>query len=304
MDCPSFLLVHIEDISARKQAEDKVEEQKEKLKQSQELVEFNRLKNSFFANLSHEFKTPLNLIFSSVQLMEGYLKKNVYLQEDQRFLNYLKVIRKNGYRLLRLIHNLLDLTKIDADEYELNLVNCDIIPVIKNVVKMVSGYMEESNRVFKFKTEVNTKVMVCDPLNIERILLNLLSNATKFTSEGDQITVSIFEKGSNLAISIRDTGIGIKEEKKKLIFESFRKADETYCRVNEGSGIGLSIVRSLVKMHGGNINVESEYGQGSEFTIELPVANCKGVKGLQDHCGIAQDLIDKINLEFSDIYTL
>jgi len=122
-----------------------------------------------------------------------------------------------------------------------------------------------------FDTDVEEKTMACDPEKIDRIMLNLLSNAAKFTPSGGRVDVRLFDHGNELIISVKDTGIGIPKEKQKFIFERFRQANRDFNKNCEGSGIGLSLVKSLVEMHKGSIKVISEYGKGSEFIISLPV---------------------------------
>ncbi len=294
----NYILTYIEDISAKRTAEEMIREQREEIRLNREELEFNKLKNKFFTNVSHEFKTPLNLIFSSLHMMEAYNKKNN--NDDERINTYLNIIKQNGNRLLRLVYNLIDLTKMDIDDYTLNMKKCDIVMLLRDIAESVELYMEDNERDFKFKSEIKLKEVTCDPLNIERIMLNLLSNAIKFTNKKDSITLTVREALDKVIISVKDTGIGIKKEKQELIFEQFRQVDESFSRETEGSGIGLSITKCLVDMHGGNIRVESEYGKGSEFIIELPI----NVDDLYDSSDtdLVEEFTNKVDIEFSDIY--
>ncbi|ACL69499.1 MASE3 domain-containing sensor histidine kinase [Halothermothrix orenii] len=267
----------------------------------EEELEYNKLRTEFFANLSHEFKTPLNVIFSALHLIEWSLDKNP-LKKD-KIKSYLKTITHNSYRLLRLITNLLDITKIDANSYQLNICNCDIVKIVKSAVNSVKGHINNKTRKIVFNTNVNEKIIACDPFDIERILYNLLSNAIKFTGEGDKITVEIKDRGQSLNIIVKDTGIGIPEEMQDYIFKRFRQVDKSFRRNNEGSGLGLSLTKSLVELHGGSISIESKPGKGSTFIIKLPVFQvsnnlCENTRKK------SKELIDRINLEFSDIYEL
>ena len=163
--------------------------------------------------------------------------------------------------------------------------------------------MKESGRKFVFNCKIKDKELTCDPLAIERILLNLLSNAIKSTKKGDRNILSITEKNGFVIISVKDTGIGIKHDKLDMIFEQFRQVDETFKRGSEGSGIGLSITKYLVELHGGSINVKSEYGKGSEFIVEIPICNDSYYYNAHEN-GNVVELTNKVDIEFSDIYNL
>ena len=298
-----YILSYIENISDRKSAENMIREQREEIKSNRAELEFNKLKNKFFANLSHEFKTPLNLIFSSLHLIEMHINKMAAYSDDKKIRSYTGIIKQNSYRLLRLVHNLIDLTKMSIDDYHLNLKKCDLIALIKQIISSVESYMKESGRKFVFNCKIKDKELTCDPLAIERILLNLLSNAIKFTKKGDRIILSITEKNGIVIISVKDTGIGIKHDKLDMIFEQFRQVDETFKRGSEVSGIGLSITKYLVELHGGSINVKSEYGKGSEFIVEIPICNDSYYYNAHEN-GNVVELTNKVDIEFSDIYNL
>ncbi|SJZ30426.1 PAS domain-containing sensor histidine kinase [Selenihalanaerobacter shriftii] len=268
-------------------------------KQLQEELKYSKLKNEFFANLSHEFKTPLNLIFSGLQMLNLHLNKNLKIDKDEKSDRYLNVIKQNSYRLLKLINNLVDINKIESDALELNLENHDVVDLIKKIVLSVESYAKEINRELKYDSELKEKIIACDFFNLERIILNLISNAIKFTEEDDEILVKTYETDDYVVIEVKDTGIGILEEKQEIIFKRFGQVDKSFTRNSEGSGIGLFIVKSLVEMHGGSIKVESELGKGSRFIVKLP--NEKLPQG--DNHQIEKHLIDKVNIEFSDIYS-
>ncbi|WP_420852346.1 PAS domain-containing sensor histidine kinase [Oceanirhabdus seepicola] len=291
------ILSIIRDISERKRAEElqrRVEEEERNLKEAKE---YERLRNEFFANLSHEFKTPLNLIFCTVQLLK------VKLANDEEKINqYIKILNQNGYRLLRLINNLIDITKIDANYFDIDLQNCNIVSIVEEITLSVAQYIENKNIEIIFDTDIEEKVMACDPDKIERIILNLLSNSIKFTKSGGSITVNTYDKGESIIISMKDTGIGIPKEKLNVIFNRFAQVDKSTTRNHEGSGIGLSLVKSLVEMHEGTIEVKSEYGKGTEFIIELPVKLLNEETKVEKNNNINQDKVERINIEFSDIY--
>lgn len=284
----------VRDISKRKQDE-------EKIKMLNETLKYDKLRTEFFANMSHEFKTPLNLILGTVQLMENKINNNINIEIEDRK-KYLRVLKKNSYRLLRLTNNILDITKNDSGNLELNMKNVNIVSVIEDIVLSTSEYIQNKNLELIFDTEIEEKITACDLDMIERIILNLISNAIKFTKEGDRISVTIKDKGNTIEISVKDTGIGIPEDEIGQIFEPFKQVDKSLQRNNEGSGIGLAIVKSLIDSHDGKISVQSELGKGSEFIIELPV----NIISNDESERIGQDTINKdienINIEFSDIY--
>jgi len=288
-----YILNQIENITRKKLIENEVKKQRE-------MLEYNKLKSKFFAKLSHELKTPLNLIFTALQIITSGQDKYFKEEEKKRVGKYIYLIKQNSYRLLKLVNNVIDLTKIDTDSFTLNRENHNIVMIAKKITMSTEDYIANHKRKLEFYSDVKEKIINCDPFSIERIILNLISNAVKFTSEGDKIIVSIIDRREQILITVEDTGIGIKEDKLDLIFEQFRQVDESFTRRSEGSGIGLSIVQSLVELHGGEIWVESEYGKGSKFFIELPVNKAGINKQAQEY--IPDNLIDKINIEFSDIY--
>lgn len=296
-------LILCKDITERKQAEElkkKIEEERKLLKEANE---YEKLRIEFFANLSHEFKTPLNLIFSVIQLLELKLNQGIITEQKDIIDKYLKILKQNGYRLLRLVNNLIDITKIDSGYFDLELTNCDIVNLVEEVTLSTIEYAKNKNIDIKFDTQIEEKVIACDMDKIERIMLNLISNAIKFTKSYGNIFVFISEKEDKVVISVKDNGIGIEKQKLKIIFERFRQVDKSLNRNNEGSGIGLSLVKSLVEMHKGNICVKSEYGKGTEFTVELPVKLVEEkneIKNTNDY--IIGSELEKMKIEFSDIH--
>lgn len=203
------------------------------------------------------------------------------------------------------MNNIIDTTKIDAGFMNVDLMNCNIVNIIEDVTLSVAQFIEGKGVTLIFDTDTEEKTMACDPDKIERIMLNLLSNAVKFTEVGGSIFVNIYDKDDKIAISVRDTGLGIASHKIDIIFERFRQVDKSLSRRCEGSGIGLSLVSSLVKMHGGTISVKSKLGVGSEFIVELPVKLCdENCKKEEITDMVRKTQIQKCNIEFSDIYSL
>ena len=269
----------------------------------EELVQYDKLKTQFIANMSHELKTPLNIIFSTAQLFSVYISKDVNSINAPKLTEYTNYIKQNCFRLLRLVNNIIDISKIDSNFMELNLKNQNIVQVAEEITLSTIPYVQGMSRTIIFDTNVEEIIMAFDEEKLERILLNLISNATKFTSPGDTIEVGVSFKYNHVILSVKDNGIGIQEDKLSEIFERFKQVDPLLIRAHEGSGIGLAIVKSLVEMHGGIINVQSKYHEGTEFTIGLPVKlvdrndNQNSKTGLMDRTNS-----EKIQIEFSDIY--
>lgn len=267
----------------------------------EEAIEYDKLKTEFFSNISHELKTPLNIIFSMSQLISVNTKDNTKEFDTIKLNKNISIIKQNCYRLLRLVNNLIDITRISSGYIEMNLKNRNIVEIVENITLSTVEYVESKSRVIVFDTDIEEKIMAIDVDKIERIMLNLISNAIKFTKPNDEIIVNIYDKGDNIEISIQDTGIGISEEKQEIIFERFRQVDALYNRNHEGSGIGLSLVKSLIEMHSGNIKLKSKIGVGTEFIIELPVKLVQEELRKQDNL-IDDTKVEKIQVEFSDIY--
>jgi methyl-accepting chemotaxis protein len=193
------------------------------------------------------------------------------------------------------------LSKIDSGFYKLNLRNENIVEIVKNIVESVEVYIKGKGLNIVFDSKLKEKVIACDPEKFDRLMLNLISNAIKFTNRDGYIYINIDEKDGFVSISVRDTGVGIDRKSFKAIFRRFHQVNKTLSRNTEGSGIGLSLVKSIVEMHNGRIHVDSEIGKGSVFTVELPV---KTVENSKDNvlCKPVNNRVEMINIEFSDIY--
>lgn len=264
------------------------------------LEEYDKLKMQFFSNISHELRTPLNVILASVQLLE-YVKTTMPDDDKtSKIFNNVKIIKQNCYRLIRLVGNLIDITRFDNGILKPKFANHDIVAIVKGITMSITQYAEHKKIRIIFDTQMKEKIIACDIDMIERIVLNLISNSLKFTDEGGIISVYIYEEQDMVKISVEDTGIGISEDNLKIIFERFRQVDESLIRNNEGSGIGLSIVKSLVEAHNGAITVESELGVSTEYIISLP---SKTIQDFEDGDeNKSQNRIENLDIEFSDIY--
>lgn len=232
--------------------------------------------------------------------MELYAENNKIIFDNEDTYTKFFYIKQNALRLLRLVNNIIDITKIDSGYFTLNLQNRNVVEVVEEIALSVADYVEGKGIELVFDTDTEEKIMAIDEEKIERIVLNLLSNAIKFTDKGGEILVSLEDLNSNVRITVTDSGIGIPIDKQKIIFDRFTQVDSTLTRKREGSGIGLSLVKSLVELHDGNITLKSELNKGSSFIVELPVKLLDNYnQGVND---INEDKHQKVNLEFSDIY--
>ena len=260
--------------------------------------EYDKEKSEFIANISHELKTPLNLISSSVQLLDVFMK-NEDTDFRQVYEKYNKTLHLNCARMTRLIDNIMDLSKFDLGIIGLTLNNYDIVNVIEEVVLSVVEYAKLKNINIQFDTNVEEWIISCDANMIERLMLNLLSNAIKFSGKDSNIYVDLIVKDEVIEIIVKDQGIGIAKENQKAIFEKFVQVDKSFTRKNEGSGIGLSIVQYIVDLHEGKIEIESELNEGTTFKVFLP-------NRLENNNDEVNHYLDsyKVKLELSDIYEI
>ncbi|HYE08917.1 MAG TPA: PAS domain-containing sensor histidine kinase [Patescibacteria group bacterium] len=298
-------LFSFRDISATKKAIALEEEVKAHQKLLDEIQQYDKLKTHFFSIISHEFRTPLNIILGAIQLLNinhSNIKECPNYKYTKR---HMEMMKQNCYRLLRLINNLIDITKMDAGFMNMEFRNRNIVKVIEDISVSVAEYAKFYEIELVFDTEVEEKIIACDADKLERVMLNLLSNALKFTDKGGRVYINIFDNKDSVIISVKDTGIGIPEKMKNAIFDRFRQVDSSFRRKREGSGIGLSLVKLLVEAHGGEISVQSELGKGTEFIIKLPVNAAGGEATILEEAAVAieQDNVERINVEFSDIYS-
>ena len=271
---------------------------KEELAQKARQVE--EVRSEFFANLSHEFKTPLTITLSATQMLESLLEQKVIASQD--IVKYVYSIKQNGYRLLRLVNNLIDVTKLDAGYYHPKVKNYNIVNVVEEIVLSVAEYTKD--REIIFDTELEEEFIGCDAEMVERIMLNLLSNAIKNTPSHGRIEVMIHMERDAIVIRIGDNGRGIPQAKISYIFERFVQVGDILTRANEGSGIGLALVKSLVELQGGTISVASQEGVGTRFDVRLPRICSLENETIFEPEVTKKRHIEKCYMEFSDIYSI
>jgi PAS domain S-box-containing protein len=259
---PTTMRTIIRDISERKRLE-------------KQLREMEEMKSHFFANISHEFRTPLTLIL-------GYIEKNLRRTDDEESVRALELIERNANDLLRLVNLLLDLAKLDANQMGLQTTSGDIVECLKTLTSGFSVFAAQKQIALRFRAEEESIEMYFDREKVEGILSNLLFNALKFTPQGGQVSVTVISpsnrpspenkkgvEGENVQIVVRDTGVGIPAERLAHIFDRFFQVHGSSHEYN-GTGLGLSLVKELVALHHGTVQVESDEGLGTTFTVFLP----------------------------------
>ncbi len=234
------------------------------------IIEAERSKNNYFINLSHELRTPLNVISSVEQLITNLNKSDKGISK-QKIDEYMGVMNKNIKRLLNLINNIIDTTKIENGKYKINIKEEDIVYLVEETALGLKDAIESTGLDLVIDTNTEEKIIKCDKTEIERCIVNLLSNASKFTPSGGHIKVDIQDLGEKVKIIVEDTGIGIEEQYYKSIFDRFNQIVDEQTEVKGGSGLGLTITKHIIDMHNGEIYVESEVNKGTKFTIILPV---------------------------------
>ena len=241
--------------------------------QTEKLEELDSMKSRFFANISHEFRTPLTLILGPIEKIIAKIK-------DESTKNDLNMMQRNARRLQILINQLLDLSKLESGKMKLRAREEDIISLVRGYVQSFESLAKQKKITFSFISHEESISVFVDREKIEKILNNLLSNAFKFTPGGGEIEVYVGSKSTidnrqlttdNVTMSVSDTGRGIPPDKLPHIFDRFYQADDSYTKDGEGTGIGLAYTKELVKLHHGEIKVESQPGKGSTFTVTLPL---------------------------------
>lgn len=236
--------------------------------ESLRLKEVSQLKNSLYDNITHEFRTPLTVILGMTDSLESELRT----KSNPPIKNAVEMIRRNGKNLLSLVNEMLDLSKLESGHMETNLVQINAVPFIKYLGESFHSFAQEDDIHFTVYSEIDELMMDVDSQKLSTIISNLLSNAIKFTPPLGKIVLHIHnEDDTKLVLKVTDTGMGITKEELPHIFNRFYQADTTVTRKRDGTGIGLSLTKELVKLLGGQISVLSTPNEGSVFKVELPI---------------------------------
>ncbi|AKL96030.1 signal transduction histidine kinase [Clostridium aceticum] len=258
-----------------------------------------KIKDEFLVIMSHEFKTPLNVINAALQAINDLYSHLL----PEKVKKHLKRIKTNCFRQIRLVNNLLDITRYNAGHMKLHKRNLDIVFLSRSITESVLIFANQKGVGIYFSSSIEDLEMAIDEEKYERILLNLLSNAIKFTPKGNSIYVHVFCEGSKVLISVKDEGVGIPQDKQEHVFERFGQVDNTLTRQAEGTGIGLSLVKTLVSAFDGTIELESKVGCGSTFTVILPITKQKDDLPTPEKFQLPDNrIMQAVEIEFSDIY--
>lgn len=255
-----------------------------------------QMKTELLSNISHEFKTPVNVIYSAVQMQENITKQ----ANSNKVLKYNPIMRQNCYRLIRLINNFIDCSKMDFNNNKMNFKVLNIVSLVEDTALSVVPYAENMGIEIIFDTMYEEIAVNADFNLIERVILNLLSNAIKYNKKNGKIFINIDADDSFVYIDVKDTGIGIPKDRVLDIFNRFERLDKRLSREKEGSGLGLNIVKKIIEKHDGTISVSSEENKGTKFTIKLKRSNEEII--YEDMPEESSKNSVNVKIEMSDIY--
>lgn len=257
------------------------------------------LQENFLINISHDLRSPVNSILSVLQCLK-YLNGDNSKEIKEKTNEYRKIIKRNSLKIIKLIDNLIDTTKLEGENYKLNKTDIDIVNVVESIVDSIEVYANQKNINIIFDTNVEEFIINADLEAIDRIVMNLLSNAIKFSPLNETIEVTLNAKKDKVQIYVKDNGMGIAEEEQKKIFNRFEQATNSKRIEGKGSGIGLDLVSYLVKGHGGKIELKSKLNEGSEFIVTLPIGKLNIIE--EKHELMSRNKVEQLEIEFSDIY--
>jgi len=251
----------LRDVSERKEQERAIELARAESERA------NAAKSRFLATMSHELRTPLNAIIGFSEM----LTNDSLMLDPARKLDYAKVINESGHHLLAVVNGILDMSKMETGNFEITPEPFAPAQVVESCCDLLALKARDAGVELKTRIAANLPDVMADRRALNQILINLVSNAIKFTPRGGRVTVSAICDGSKFAVAVEDTGVGIGEHDLPRLGEAFFQARASYDRKHDGSGLGLSIVKGLVQLHGGDIDIRSRLGEGTRVTVRLPI---------------------------------
>ena len=245
---------------------------RDRQKTNKKLIELDSAKSIFFTNISHEFRTPLTVVLGLIDKSREYFKR----RNAEQFDDAVNIVQRNANSLLNLVNQLLDLSKIESKALELHLIQSDIVSYLRNMFAMYDSYASGSNLKLVFSSEAEELIMDFDPDKLQKIFTNLISNSLKFTNSGViKLSIQQLKVNSNqiLEVIVSDTGIGISEEHLPKIFKRYYQVEHEGQPTLVGSGIGMTLIKELVDVMGGDVSIESKLGEGTVVTVQFPITH-------------------------------
>ncbi len=262
-----------------------------------DLYENKIAQEDFILNISHDLRSPLSVILGILQCY-----KNEY--DELKAEEHMNIVKRNCYKILKLINNIIDSTKLQQRHFKINRQNIDIINLIEWNISSIDKYAKIKNISLVFDTNVEECIVAVDISSFDRIIMNLISNAIKFSKENSCVFINTWKEEKYITISVKDEGIGIPQNEQKTIFNRFIQSTKNNRNEYSGSGIGLDLVFNLVKAHGGVVELTSTEGLGSEFRIKMPIVKVEDSMKKDKHSMDLSSKVDIFEVEFSDIYSL
>lgn len=260
-----------------------------------DLYENKIAQEDFILNISHDLRSPLSVILGILQCY-----KNEY--DELKAEEHMNIVKRNCYKILKLINNIIDSTKLQQRHFKINRQNIDIINLIEWNISSIDKYAKIKNISLVFDTNVEECIVAVDISSFDRIIMNLISNAIKFSKENSCVFINTWKEEKYITISVKDQGIGIPQNEQKTIFNRFIQSTKNNRNEYSGSGIGLDLVFNLVKAHGGVVELTSTEGLGSEFRIKMPIVKVEDSMKKDKHSMDLSSKVDIFEVEFSDIY--
>ena len=260
-----------------------------------DLYENKIAQEDFILNISHDLRSPLSVILGILQCY-----KNEY--DELKAEEHMNIVKRNCYKILKLINNIINSTKLQQRHFKINRQIIDIINLIEWNISSIDKYAKIKNISLVFDTNVEECIVAVDISSFDRIIMNLISNAIKFSKENSCVFINTWKEEKYITISVKDEGIGIPQNEQKTIFNRFIQSTKNNRNEYSGSGIGLDLVFNLVKAHGGVVELTSTEGLGSEFRIKMPIVKVEDSMKKDKHSMDLSSKVDIFEVEFSDIY--